>query len=267
MIGKYEGATTKTQLIAALEQAKTGSADKGAVTMASSPMVLEDSGQGLAALAQAAAANKYLFAFFWSADDDQTAAMRKVFENTTAKVADRAVTVSVRVGDPAESGIIRKYDLELPLPTPPVLAIAPNGAVTGGFPTEFEEQELSGAFATPGTEKCLKALQDGKLVFVCVQNASTKSNQEALRGVQDFKADARYAGATEILVLDPRDPAEASFLGTLQIDPRIATAVTAFLKPPGSVIGAYQGATTKEQLTAALQQANSSAEPDGGPPK
>ena len=59
---------------------------------------------------------------------------------------------------------------------PLVLAVAPNGAVTGGFPTTFEKQQLVDAIATPSTQKCLKALQDGKLVFLCVQNGETKSN-------------------------------------------------------------------------------------------
>ena len=129
--------------------------------------------------------------------------------------------------------------------------------------TKSEEQELLNAFAGPGTEKCTKALQDGQLVLLCVQNDSTTFNQEALRGVQDFRADKRYASATEIVVLDPRDTAEASFLGNLKIDPQTATAVTAFLVPPASVIAEYRGATTKEQLIAAVQQANTGCGPGG----
>ena len=93
---------------------------------------------------------------------------------------------------------------------PLVLAIASNGAITGGFPTKFEERDLLSAFASPGAEKCLKALQEGKLVLLCVQNDSTTSNREALQGVEDLTADKRYANATEIVVLDPRDEAEAS---------------------------------------------------------
>jgi hypothetical protein len=241
---------------------KTSTADKHAVTTTSSPLAFEGRGAGLEAISLAAADNKYLFAFFWNGDNNQTVAMKKVFEDATAKVADRAMTVSVRVSDPAERGIVKKYDLER-APMPLVLAIAPNGAITGGFPTKFEEEELLSAFASAGTEKCMKALQDGKLVFLCLQNNATKSNEEALQGVQDFKSDERYASATEIVVLDPRDTAEASFLGDLKIDPQTTTAVTAFLAPPGSVIAEYQGATTKDALITALQQANTGCGPGG----
>ena len=94
---------------------------------------------GIKAIKQAAADNKYLFAFFWSSNNDQTAAMRKVFEQATAKVTDRAQAVAVRVSDPAERGIVKKFDLDR-APMPLVLAIAPNGAIMGGFPTKFEER-------------------------------------------------------------------------------------------------------------------------------
>ncbi len=226
------------------------------------PSVLDKHGAGLEAISQAAADKRYLFAFFWNSDNESTAAMKKVFEGATAKVVDRVKTISVRINDPAEQGIVKKYDLDR-APMPLVLAIAPNGAIMGGFPTKFDEQQLLDAFASPGTEQCMKALQDGKLVFLCVQNDTTRKNDEALQGVTDFQADARYASATEVVVLDPSDAAEAPFLGDLKIDPKTTTAVTAFLAPPGSVIAEFQGATTKAELIAALQQANTGCGPEG----
>ena len=48
------------------------------------------------------------------------------------------------------------------------------------------------AFGSPCTEQCMKSLQDGKLVLLCVQNGSTKFNDEALQGVNEFKADEKY---------------------------------------------------------------------------
>lgn len=231
-----------------------------AVATGSSQAVPRGSERGLAAMSRAAAEDQYLFAFFWRSDDEQTAAMRQVFQDAAAKIADRAMTVSVQVTDPAESGIVERcgiverFSLD-DAPMPLAFAIAPNGAVTESLPNAFKEQDLLDAFATPSMERCMKALQDGKLVLLCVQNESTKSNQAALREVRDFKADARYANATETFVLDPRDPAEAPFLDNLQIDPQITTAVTVFLVPPSSVIAKYKGVTTKEQIAADLRKA------------
>jgi hypothetical protein len=216
----------------------------------------EGSGKGMDAIRKAADAKKYLFMFFSKADDAQTIAMRKVFDKAMGKVADRAQSVAVNVADSSEKDIVAKFDLSR-APMPLALAMAPNGAITGGFPTKFEEKQLLEAFATPVTEKVVKQLQDGKLVFVCIQNGKTKSNGVAMGGVREFKADARFASATEIVMLDPTDSAEASFLADLKIDPKTDEAMTVFLAPPGSAIAEYKGATDKAELAATLQKASS----------
>ena len=196
---------------------------------------------------QAAKDNKYLFGFFWKTENEQTISMKKVFEDAIAKVSERATAAIVQVTDPAEREIVKKFGLDR-APMPLALAIAPNGAIMGGFPNEVTEEALVNAFGSPSTEKCMKSLQDGKLVFLCVQNAATTLNAEALQGVQDFKAESQYTGVTEIVKLDPADSAEASFLGDLKIDPQTKVAVTAFLAPPGAVIAEFEGATKKERI-------------------
>lgn len=213
-------------------------------------------------LEQAAAENKYLFAFFWKTDNEQTGAMKKVFGEAVAKISERAASAIILVTDPAEEEIVNKFGLDR-APMPLALAIAPNGAVMGGFPNEFTVEALLGALGSPATEKCTKCLQNGKLVFLCVQNASTKSNEEALQGVRDFKAEAQYADLTEIVKLDPADSAEASFLGDLKVDPQTKVAITAFIAPPGVVVAEFEGPTEKNQLIAALQQAGSACGPGG----
>jgi hypothetical protein len=219
--------------------------------------VTEGSGKGMAAVKQAADAGKYLFMFFSKTEDDQTLAMRKVFDKAMERVADRAQWVAVNTTDSSEKDIVARFDLSR-APMPLVLAMAPNGAITGGFPTKFEEKQLVDAFATPVTERVMKELQDSKLVFVCVQNDTTESNEAAMQGVRNFKADARFASATEIVMLDPADSAETSFLTDLKIDPKTEEAMTVFLAPPGSAIAEYKGATDKEELVATLQKASSS---------
>lgn len=213
---------------------------------------------------QAAGAGKYLFAFFSKTDDDQTVAMRKVFDKAMEKVADRAQSIVVNTSDAAEKAIVDKFDLSR-APMPLVLAIAPNGAITGGFPTKLEEQQLLDAFATPTTEKVMKSLQDGKLVFVCAQNAKTKSNDAAMQGVRDFKADARFASATEVITLDPADKKEASFLTDLRVPSDTAEAVTVFVVPPGKAIGKFDGATSKEALVELISKAGSCGPGGCGP--
>ena len=222
----------------------------------------QKTGGGTAAMQKAADADKYLFALVRKEEDSQTSAMRSVLEDVMKEVADRADSVEVNVTASSEKGFVDKFDLDR-APMPLILAIAPNGAITGGFPTQVDKQKLLDAFASPGAAECMIQLQENKLVFVCVQNGNTESNDEALKGVREFKADARFAQATEIVMLDPTDTAEASFLKDLQIDPKTDTAVTVFLAPPGMPVAMYEGATSKDELVATLEKASSACGPGG----
>jgi len=213
--------------------------------------------KGLDAIGRAAAADKYLFVFFWKEKSQQTDAMWNVLQPAMNKLADRAESVAINVSDPAEKPMLARFGIDRS-PLPLVLALAPNGAITKGFPLKFDEKQLSQAFVSRGTAECLKALQDRKLVLLCVQGRSPQIRQVSLQqGVADFAVDARFAGATEIVAIDPADPAEASFLQELQVDPRAAGQTTVFFAPPGSVVAKFNGAVTKEQLVAKLQEAQS----------
>ena len=213
--------------------------------------------KGMAAIQHAAAADKYLFVFLWKEKSQQTDAMWNAFQPAMNKVADRAESVAINVSDPADKAMVAKFGLDRS-PLPLVLALAPNGAITKGFPLKFDEKQLSQAFVSTAMARCLKALQARKLVLLCVQRRSPQVQQVSLQqGVADFAADAQFAGATEVVAVDPADPAEASFLQDLQVDPRTAGQTTVFLAPPGSVVAKFNGPVTKAQLVAKLRAAQS----------
>lgn len=227
-------------------------------------------GRGLAAIDKAAEADKYLFAYFYRGEDEQTRIMKSVFDTAIRNVADKADSITINITEPSEKAIVDKYRLGR-APMPLVMVMAPNGAITGAFPRKFEEKQLADAIVSPYTEKCLKALQERKLVFLCVQNDKTKQNDAAMRGVLNFKADARFAQATEIITVDPAVEAEVEFLEKLKINPKINEALTVFLAPPGRVIGTYHGATDKAQLEkmllAVMSSCGSGCGPSGCGPK
>jgi len=217
----------------------------------------------MTAIDQAAMANKYTFLFFYRAEDEPTQAARRIFDAVMGRLADRATSVEVNVADPQEQALVNKYGLNRS-PMPLVLAMAPTGAVTRAFPGQFTEAELETAFVSPGMQKCLKALQDRKMAFVCVQNGSTQQNAEAMRGVTEFAADAQYAATTEIIVVDPADAAEETLLKQLKVDPNTDQAVTVFLAPPGTMVGTYKGETRKDALVAAAKTAAQGCDPKSG---
>lgn len=227
-------------------------------------------GTGVAAMEKAAKAKKYLFALFRNEENDQTAAMREVVKEAMKKLAARADSVEIDVTAASEKAIVDRFHLQY-APMPLLLAIAPNGVVTAGFTTTIEEQDLLEAFATPATEKCLKAFQDRKLAFLCIQNSKTKFSKEAMQGVREFARDERFAEDTEIIVIDPADAAEADLLKDLQIDPKTEEAITVFFMPPGKRIGEFRGATEVDELVATLVAAMSgcgcACGPGGCPPR
>lgn len=201
-----------------------------------------------AALEQAAAANKYAFVFFWKDRNPQTDRAWAVLQPLAAKMADAAVIAAVQVSDPNEKQLVAHYGVDR-APLPLVMAIAPCGAITKAFTGEFNEQQLQTAFVSPGTQYCLKALQDQKLVFVCVTDANPAEPALAVpEAVRQFKADERFGAATEVVLLNASDAREAAFLQELKVDPRAAKPLTVFLAPPGAVIGQFDARATKDDF-------------------
>jgi hypothetical protein len=255
------GASARGQDKAAAKPNDTGHTATGANQTAAGP---ENATTELAAAAidRASKANKYIFLFFYRADDEPTQAARKIFDAAMEKLADRAASAAVNITDVRERALVAKYGLNRS-PMPLVLAMAPNGAVTRGFPRQFTEAQLETAFVSPGMQKCLRALQDRKMVFVCVQNESTQHNTEAMQGVHEFAADPQYAKTSAIVTVDPADAAEESFLKQLKADPKTSEAVTVFLAPPGTLVGTYTGETKKDVLVAAAKTAAKGCAPGG----
>jgi hypothetical protein len=219
--------------------------------------------KGQAAIDRAAAAHKYAFIFFWKEKNEQTDKVWSVFQAAAAKVAKSADVVSIGITDPAERRLVDRYGVSR-APMPLVLAVAPCGAITKGLTKDFGEAELRDAFVSRSTERCMKALQSRKLVFVCVVDEPGPQGQATIpQGVEDFKADKKYARATEIVLVRASDKAEADLLAEMKVDPKGAKPVVVFLAPPGSMIGKFDARATKEEIVAKLVSAQSSCCPGG----
>ncbi len=209
------------------------------------------SSPGQAEVAAAARDQQHAFVLFWDKDNDATQGMRQTLDQALAKQGRQARVIMVKAD--AEKDLVERFGLQgaqLPL----VVALAPNGAVTGAYSVRLTEQQVGQAIVSPGMAASMKALQHNKLVLVCVQPASSR---ELPQGVRDFKADKRYQAATEIITISANDPAEAAFLRQLQIDPATTSPVTVFLGPPGMQLGKFNGTLAKEQLVEILQTSGS----------
>ncbi|MGD0090147.1 MAG: hypothetical protein ABSE73_09520 [Planctomycetota bacterium] len=209
---------------------------------------------GAAAVQQTAAANKHLYIFYYSKEDEMTQTARKSLEAVMAKMGDAAQWVAVQKDDPAEKALAEKLQLQT-FPTPLILALAPNGAVTMvGSAVDMPEEKLRSAIAGPCEQKCLKTVQDKKVALLCAYDKNVTAEDPTVKVVSDFQA----ANAKRVVVIrvDPSDPAEARFLKQLGIDSK-SSLTTIMLAPPKVLLGKFNGPVAKTSLVEALKSADS----------
>lgn len=203
-------------------------------------------------LAQSAEQGKFTFIVFYRADDDATRAMAQVVTETVTKHAGQAVQLFVQITNPAEQAIVKQFDVAR-APMPMTLVTAPNGAITGVFPQQAAEAQLATAFVTPAMSHCMKAMQAGKLVFLCVQTTPQPTVPQA---VNEFLADPQFKDRGNIVLVNAADPAEAQLLAELEL----GGANTVFFAPPGVLVGKFGFASTKTEIAGALHKAGKCCE-------
>lgn len=202
-------------------------------------------------LAEASQQGKFTFILFWKQSDAATAAMVKNLEAELPAIVDRAESVAVQVGDPTEAKLVERFGVSR-APLPLVLAVAPNGAVTGFFQKPITKTEVDKALVTPTMTRCMKAMQDGKIVVVCAQPGA---GQAAPLGARQFHAHDDFRERTVLVQFSTLEPAEARFVRELQIAPQDPQPYVALLAPPGVLVGKFKGNVTAQELAAKLHAA------------
>lgn len=203
-------------------------------------------------LEQTGAEGKYTFVLFYKEENAALQTMSKVLADGIGKRADRAVLTKVLLTDKAEQPVIDRFDVGR-APMPLTLAVAPNGAITGIFQQRLADENIEDAFVTPTMMKCMKSMQGGKVVIVCVQPAESAAIPQ---GVKELQLDPQFKNRLVILSTKAADKAETKFFNQVQIAPQQVTATTAvFLAPPGVLVGKFDASVTATQLAGALHQA------------
>lgn len=202
-------------------------------------------------LEQSAEADRYTFVVFYKVKDVATQNMVNTVKQHLAGKQPAVVTL-LQVGNPQEKPLIDKLGVgraAMPL----CVAFAPNGAVTGLFRKLPSQDDVAKAFVTPTMTLCMKAMQDGKIVLVCVQDGPDTPTPIA---VQDFQEDPQFKDRVATVTLDPTDPAEGEFLEQLQFDASNKEQIaTVLLAPPGVLVGKYKATTAQSEIAAELHAA------------
>ena len=209
------------------------------------------------AVRAAGARKRHIFVTFYKKGDASSDKMLAAMRSAKGKLSSRANFVNVDVGNTGNQGLIQRYGVDS-APIPLTLVLAPNGAVTAGYPRDIKSTDFSDVFVSDGLADVLKVLQSGKLAAVCVQSARTKFNKESSSAAEGLKADSPVAGKVGVVKIDPTDGTELKFLQQCKVDVKAANAQILLILPPGRLIGKYDGDTTTDKLMAELQQALSS---------
>ena len=212
------------------------------------------------AIVQAGRDGKYAFVLFYRPKEQASETMRATVERAKSKLEAKAVLLSVDIGAQSEAALVERFRAQQ-APLPLTLVIAPNGATVRAFTKPVDEQALSGAFVSPKVAEVAKALQDRKVVALCLQGPATKHNRESRRAAEQFVADQKLGGQAVLVMADPSR--ETDLLKRCRISAAPAEATIVLLAPPGSMVGTFAGATTKEALLQKLQSASSSCSSGG----
>jgi len=212
------------------------------------------------AIVQAGKDGKYSFVLFYRPKEQASETMRSTFGRAKGKLKAKAVLLSVDIDAKSEAGLVEKFRAQQ-APLPLTLVIAPNGATIRGFTKPVDEATLAGAFVSPKVAEVAKALQDKKVVALCLQGASTQHNRESKRAAEQFVADQKLGGQAVLVTADPSREADLIKRCGMTAPPTEATIV--LLAPPGSMVATVAGATTKEALLQKLQSASSSCSSGG----
>ncbi len=221
-----------------------------AILLTGATGVTADGGPFQQKIDAAARSEQYAFVLFYSQNDAATQKMHGVLKETLSNRND-ATAVSVNISDANEATLIEQFDATR-MPMPAVAVIAPNGAVTGVYPQQVTTPQLTASIVSSGQAACLKALQDQKIVLLCVHPEGTTSIP---KGVQDFQADALFRGRTQLVSVQASDQTEQKFLRQLQVRTDQPSTLTAFMAPPGVMLGVYNAKVTQDVLAQKLAAA------------
>lgn len=215
------------------------------------------------AIKAAARQHRYVFLTFYEKNDAASTKMLAEARKLQTKYSRRANFVSADVSNAIHQALISRYGADRS-PMPLTLVIAPNGAITAGFPKAIDKTDLSDVFVSTGMENVLKVLQDGKLAVVCLQNSKTKNNKENMAAAESLKSDQRFAGVVEVVKIDPSDRSEAKFMQQCKVDTDSSGAQLIVFAPPGRIVGRFAGTATTESITASLMKSLSGGTCGGG---
>jgi len=171
------------------------------------------------------------------------------------KLYPKSTVIEMSRTDKVNEGLVTKYRLA-GAPAPLILVIASNGVVTGG--ANFKQttaENLVALIPSPKKADVLKAMSDGKSVFLVVSKKSMKK-KDVLSKCE--VACAEMKDNAKIVEIDFDDATEKKFLNELKITEIGDTPQTYVINSQGQIAGSFIGVTDSKKLVATATKKPSS---------
>ncbi|MDD4603412.1 MAG: hypothetical protein PHF97_06360 [Bacteroidales bacterium] len=167
-----------------------------------------------------------------------------------------SLVIKMNTSDAANSTLISKYRLS-GAPLPMILVLDKNSVVSGGLMLkDATAAKLVELIPTPKTSELLKALSDGKSVYVVIYKESMTSQKNILDNCA--MACSKMDNKSVTIKVDMVDKKETKLLQTLKCNLNATEPVTYVINTSGQIAGTYNGITDIKTLIGSAKKAPAS---------
>ena len=210
-------------------------------------------GQASVEIEKANKACKPVFLVAYNANGAEAEKAFSVASEAKSTLKSSSVIIKMNTTDAANKELVAKYRLS-GAPMPLILVLDKNGTVTGGLPLkDVTAARLVEMIPTPKASEMLKAINDGKSVYLVVYKESMTSHDKAMDNCA--MACGKMDNKSMTVKIDMDDRKEAKLLQTLKCDLSAKEPVTYVISTSGQIIGTHNGITDVTTLVASAKKA------------
>ena len=210
------------------------------------------------AITSAAAAKEFLGLVFYEKQDTSLTGMTSSIAAFNKTLAKKITVFKASLSDPVNKDVAGKYGIQGGGDLPILLILAPNSAITGGYPKAVTSVQLKQSISVSDLMlKTLQPLQEQKVALVALQNTTTKFNMESWAGVSDFASDPNFKQVVTAIKADPSAAGSQEFMKQCQLVAPLTEATVVVLLPPGRIGKVFKGKVAKVDILGALQSCSS----------
>jgi hypothetical protein len=221
-------------------------------------------GQAPAEIEKASKACKPVFLVVYNGNGAEADKAFTIADEAKKSFKGSSVVIKMNTSDAASNAIVTKYRLA-GAPLPLILVLDKNSTVTGGLPLkDATAAKLVEMIPTPKTSELLKAISDGKSVYVVAYKESMTNQKNVMDNCA--MACGKMDNKSVTIKVDLNDKKEAKLLQTLKCDLNAKEPVTYVIHKSGQVIGTHNGITDVNTLVASAKKAPAGGCCPGGAP-